>query len=141
MNDPTQEQAARAQRALDAALARQLAPPALPPGFRERLRAAIARAPAEDLATRRRRLEQERREALDDLRSGSVRVGREVLGLLLLGAFTLGAVLVALMPWLRATFGPNAGLVVVAVVAVAALGYALWVAGRPLLARLADWLP
>ena len=102
MNDPH-----ALQSALDGALRRALAPPALPSGFRQRLTAAIARLPADERAQLRRALEQERAEQLAQQRRDSVRLGLNTLGALLGGAFVAGVGTTLAWPWINATFAPH----------------------------------
>jgi hypothetical protein len=98
---------------LDAALARALPPPELPLDFRARLGAAIVREAehgAANLAARPR-LEREQRHLLAELEAGYMRLRRRTLGTLIGGAFAAGAAVAVAMPWLKATFGANAMLV------------------------------
>ena len=115
---------------LDAALARALVPPELPPDFRARLTAAIARAAdGEALSPERRaRLQREERQRLVEFEAGVVRLRRRTLGTLIGGAFAAGAAVAVAMPWARATFGPNAMLVVASIGAAAglAIGLSSW---------------
>ena len=105
------------ERALDAALARALAPPELPVDFRARLTAAIAcEADREALSPQIRvRLEREQRQRLLEFEAGVVRLRRRTLGTLIGGAFAAGAAVAIAMPWARATFGPNAMLVLASI--------------------------
>ena len=118
------------ERALDAALGQVLRAPQLPAHFRARLEAAMAHAESvgEDPAAARARIELERRQRLAELESGYVRLQRRTLGTLIGGAFAAGAAAAVAMPWLRATFGPNA-LLVLAVAAAGAgvvIGLSMW---------------
>jgi hypothetical protein len=97
--------------ALDQALARALAPPALPTGFRERLLAALTRVGDTDLATRRSMLEREHRELLQVLHSDSIRLRWRTIGYLVGGAFAAGIAVAVAMPWIRATFGAESDLI------------------------------
>lgn len=91
---------------VDAALARALLAPALPTDFRERLRAALARAgDTETLEMQRARLEREHRDELAALRDGYLRLRRRTLAALIGGTFALGAGVVLFLPWLSAAFG------------------------------------
>lgn len=72
------------------------------------------------LATRAR-LEREQRERLAELRAGYLRLRRRTFATLVGGAFAAGAATALLMPWLQATFGPNALLLLAAGSALAAL--------------------
>ncbi|MEK8031001.1 hypothetical protein AACH06_09260 [Ideonella sp. DXS29W] len=108
--DPSQDDTLGPNEAvLDAALDRTLArvwqPPAVPVGFQDRLRAALADEAALDLARQRRELEAERQEQLAALQRGYVRMKRDVLALALAVAFTAGAVMHWAMPWLRDAAG------------------------------------
>lgn len=95
--------------ALDVALIRALPAPTLPTDFRQRLRAALARAnDTESLDMQRARLEREHREGLAELKSGYLRLRRRTLGALIGGAFALGALVALLFPWLSATMGSHA---------------------------------
>jgi len=115
---------------LDAALARALVPPDLPPDFRARLTAAIARAAdGEALSPERRaRLQREERQRLLEFEAGVVRLRRRTLGTLIGGAFAAGAAVAVAMPWARATFGPNAMLVLASIGAAVglAIGLSSW---------------
>lgn len=104
LNDPLP------QDALDHALRSALAPPPLPDGFRARLAAAIHRESPVDLAARRRQLEREHRERLEQLQRDSVRLRLRTLGSLLGGAFFAGVGTSLAWPWISATFAPHAGL-------------------------------
>jgi hypothetical protein len=99
----------RAQ-ALDAALARALYPPALPPGFQLRLQAALAResAGAGSRAASRTHAQREQRERMAELDADYLRLRRRTLGTLIGGAFAAGAAVAAVFPWLQASFGVNA---------------------------------
>lgn len=117
---------------LDAALARALPPPELPADFRARLSAAIARETelgAANLAARPR-LEREQRQRLAELEAGYLRLRRRTLGTLIGGAFAAGAAVAVAMPWLTATFGGNAMLVLSVLGAAIGLtiGTASWIA-------------
>jgi hypothetical protein len=96
-------------RALDAALAAVLEPPALPSGFRTRLAALLAEAEraGDGRAARAAALDRELRERLAELDAGYLRLRRRTLGALIGGAFAAGAVMAVAMPWLEATFGAN----------------------------------
>jgi hypothetical protein len=117
-------------QALDAALARALLPPELPLDFRARLTAAIAReADSEALSPERRaRLQREERQRLIEFEAGVVRLRRRTLGTLIGGAFAAGAAVAVAMPWARATFGPNAMLVLASIGAAVgvAIGLSSW---------------
>jgi len=115
--------------ALDSALQRTLVPPALPADFRQRLAAAIARVPADELALRRRALEQERVEQLAQLRRDSVRLRLNTLGALIGGAFVAGVGTTLAWPWINAAFAPHG-----------ALALALLGAATGLAIGLAGWL-
>jgi hypothetical protein len=112
---------------VDAALARALVPPELPPDFRARLTAAIAReADGEALSPERRaRLQREERQRLLEFEAGVVRLRRRTLGTLIGGAFAAGAAVAVAMPWARANFGPNAMLVLASIGAAVGLAIAL----------------
>jgi hypothetical protein len=94
------------EQALDAALGRVLSPPAVPPHFRTRLMAALARVSDETLAEARRRLQLEEAARLADLEAGYLRLRRRTLGTLIGVAFAAGAALTLALPWLREHFGP-----------------------------------
>jgi len=116
--------------ALDAALARVLPPPELPAQFRTQLTAAIASEAALELTLRsaRPRLEREQREQLAELEADYMQLRRRTLGTLIGGAFAAGAAVAVALPWLKATFGPNAMLVLAGIGAVVglAIGTASW---------------
>ncbi len=103
---------------LDQALARTLAVPTLPAGFRVRLSAALARSAEVDLATRRLMLERERREQLTGLQTDSVRLRWQTLAYLIGGAFANGATVAIGVPWLREAFGSD-GIIAVPVIGAA----------------------
>jgi hypothetical protein len=115
------------EQALDTALARALAPPELPVDFRARLSAAIAReSDRQALSPQlRARLEREERQHLVEFEAGLVRLRRRTLGTLIGGAFAAGAAVAIAMPWARATFGPNAMLVLASIGAAVGLAIAL----------------
>jgi hypothetical protein len=115
------------ERALDAALARALVPPELPVDFRARLTAAIARESDREALSPavRVRLQREERQHLIEFEAGVVRLRRRTLGTLIGGAFAAGAAVAVAMPWARATFGPNAMLVLASVGAAMGLAIAL----------------
>jgi hypothetical protein len=117
--------AAALDAALDGVLTRVLPPPQLPAGFRAGVLAAIARdAQSEALnPALRARLEREQRERLREFEAGYLRLRRRTLGTLIGGAFAAGALVALALPWLRATFGPSAPLVLAS--AGAAIGLAI----------------
>jgi hypothetical protein len=97
-------------RALDAALAAALIPPALPADFDRRLAAALQGDPAPEGEwgrAARAALERERRERLAELESDYVRLRWRTLGTLIGVAFAAGAALTLAMPWLQRAFGTN----------------------------------
>jgi hypothetical protein len=95
--------------ALDAALARALPPPQLPAGFQLRLQAAVARLPAgEERAVNRALAQREQRQRMAALDADYLRLRRRTLGTLIGGAFAAGAAVAVALPWLQASFGPNA---------------------------------
>lgn len=127
--------------ALDRALCRTFKAPALPPGFREQLRAAIARSPAVDHAALRRQLEREEREALREMREGYVRVRRQALFTMLLAAFVGGAAATWVLPMLAVALGPRAATSLGAATGlVIALGYLLRSQWQPLVDRVVRWV-
>jgi hypothetical protein len=114
--------------ALEQALARALPRPELPPGFRMRLQAALAGAPALDHSAALRAMENEHNEQLLILHADFVRLRRRTLGTLIGVAFAAGATIAASMPWITTSFGPNAmllGPTLGAAVGVA-IGLAAW---------------
>jgi hypothetical protein len=119
------------ERALDSALARVLHPPVVPTGFHARLQAALRRAGANagSRAASRERVEHEQREWLAELDADYLRLRRRTLGTLIGGAFAAGAGVAVALPWLRASFGPNAMLVLAAAGALIglAIGTAAWI--------------
>jgi hypothetical protein len=126
-------------QALDAALARVLAPPALPPGFNARLVAALAREPT-DAASRAASLAQaqrEQRQRMAQLDADYLRLRRRTLGTLIGGAFAAGAAVAVALPWLQAAFGPQALFVLACIGALVGvgIGIASWI-GRLRLANL-----
>jgi hypothetical protein len=128
---------------VDAALARALVPPELPPDFRARLTAAIAReADGEALSPERRaRLQREERQRLLEFEAGVVRLRRRTLGTLIGGAFAAGAAVAVALPWLQAIFGPRAMFVLACIGALIGIGIgtASWI-GRLRLPNLLERL-
>lgn len=123
VNDARPEEAG-----LDRALARALAPPALPAGFRQRLAAALARESDDALVRRRVAAERERREQLAALARDSVLLRLQTLGAIVGGAFVAGAATALALPWIREAFAPHERLALVLIgagIAVAA-GIAVW---------------
>ena len=120
------------ERALDSALARVLAAPVLPADFHAQLQAALVRAgdAAGGRASGRARLEREQRERLAELEAGYLRLRRRTLGTLIGGAFAAGAAVAVALPWLKASFGPNAIFILAGLGALAglAIGTASWLA-------------
>ena len=116
--------------ALDAALARALAPPALPAGFQLRLQAALARQASgtEQRAARRAQAQREERQHLAELDADYLRLRRRTLGTLIGGAFAAGAAVAVVLPWFKSIFGPNAMLALAALGAV--VGLAIGTASR-----------
>ncbi len=111
------------ERALDAALARTLTPPALPIGLRARVQAALARGTDSDaeLWTVRARIEREQREQLAELERSYVRLRRRTLATLIGAAFASGTAVALLLPWLTLRFGTYTPLVLAGGGAVAGL--------------------
>ena len=104
-HDPLHE--ALLEQTLDAALARMLTAPDLPAGFREQLRAAVARHPSEDRAQLRAALEREHAMQLAQLQDGYVRLRQRTLGTLIGAGFAAGLLVTLSLPWLKAHFGEN----------------------------------
>jgi hypothetical protein len=128
--------------ALDAALARALSPPQLPAGFQLRLQAALARVPAgEERAVNRALAQREQRQRMAELDADYLRLRRRTLGTLIGGAFAAGAAVAVALPWLQASFGPNAIYMLSALGALVglAIGTASWI-GRLRLPRLLERL-
>jgi len=113
-------------RALDAVLARVIERPQLPAQFRSHLEAALVRAGDRQLREQRERLEREQRERLAELDTHYVRLRRATLGTMIGGAFAAGAVATFTLPWLKASVGSQAPLVLAS--AGAALGLLIGVA-------------
>jgi hypothetical protein len=109
---------------LDAALARALAPPALPASFHARLQAALVREQAGvgDRAASRARAQHEQRERMAELDADYLRLRRRTLGTLIGGAFAAGAAVAVALPWLQASFGPAAIYVLASVGALVGIG-------------------
>jgi|SoimicmetaTmtLMB_FD_contig_31_7584416_length_687_multi_3_in_0_out_0_2 hypothetical protein len=110
------------EQALDRALARCLVAPALPQDFRQQLRAAIARTPSTDHARLRAAVEREHAQQLAELQTGYVRLRQRTLGGLIGGAFAVGLLITFALPWITAHFGKDA------VFALPAIGAALGLA-------------
>jgi len=126
--------------ALDAALRRELQAPDMPAGFRERLRAAIVRAPQLDHERLRRELEREQYMAMAELRAGTVRMSREVSVVLVAVIFITGFATARWLPELAQSLDLDQGQLAAIACAVAAIGFAAWVARRPLASRVMRWL-
>ena len=95
--------------ALDAALRRALLAPQSPAGFREQLRASLARAgDSETAESRRARLERERQEGLVRLEKGYLQLRRRTLSTFIGGALATGAIVALLFPLLKTTLGADA---------------------------------
>jgi hypothetical protein len=109
MNEPeSAEPESPEMRALDGALAATLRRPALPPGFEQRLAAALRAEPRDEWSrTVRETLERERLERLAELDAGYVRLRRRTLGTLIGAAFAAGTALTLAMPWLQHALGRN----------------------------------
>lgn len=129
--------------ALDAALSRALCPPALPAGFSTRLQAALVRVAigADERAGSRAQAQREQRQHLAELDADYLRLRRRTLGTLIGGAFAAGAAVAVALPWLQASFGPNAIYMLAGVGALVgiAIGTASWI-GRLRLPNLLDRL-
>jgi hypothetical protein len=95
------------ERALDAALAKTLAAPDLPTGFRAQLRAAVVRHASGDRAQLRAALEREHATQLAELHSGYVRLRQRTLGTLIGSGFAAGLLVALALPWIKAHFGDN----------------------------------
>jgi len=110
--------------ALDAALARALIAPPLPPGFPMRLQAALVREAAgtNDRATIRALAQRQQRERMAELDADYLRLRRRTLGTLIGGAFAAGAAVAVAFPWLQASFGANGIYVLAGLGAVVGLG-------------------
>lgn len=120
--------------AVDAALVRTLVPPELPPDFRARLSAALARQAESEAgsAQARARLEREQRQRLQEFQAGYLRLRRRTLVTLIGGAFVAGATITFAMPWLRSLAGANTPLLLVALGSAVglAIGLSAWFAQR-----------
>ena len=132
--------AAPLDAALDGALRRELQPPDLPEGFRERLRAAIVRAPQLDHERLRRELERDQREALSALRAGYVRMSRDAFAVLVGVAFVIGIAAAVWLPHLAKWLDLDTSQLVAIACAIGGVGVAAWVALRPLGDRVMRWL-
>jgi len=118
--------------ALEAALARSLAPPPLPPRFRVGLTAAIARSEETDIGALRARYEREQAQRLVELERNYIQVRRRTLGAMVGGAFAAGAAAALGMPLLVAHFGADAPFVMACGGAAGGLGisYLAWLRDR-----------
>ncbi|HTT01456.1 MAG TPA: hypothetical protein VMG11_05145 [Steroidobacteraceae bacterium] len=114
------------ERAIDAALTRAIERPQLPAQFRSHLEAALVRAADTKLSDQRTQLEREQRERLAEFETSYVRIRRATLGTMIGGAFAAGAVATFALPWLKASVGSGAPLVLAS--AGAALGLGIGVA-------------
>jgi hypothetical protein len=111
------------ERALDAALARTLGNPGPSAAFRERLRAALARAGSSEPLSERADLERELREQLAELQRGYLRLRRRTLVAIIGGAFAAGGLTMVLLPWLQSQFG--SGSIIAVPLAGAVVGLAI----------------
>jgi len=111
--------------ALDDALARALTAPRLPTGFRQQLRAAMARDAGPDRAQLRADAEREHAAQLADLRDGFVRLRQRTLGTLIGAAFAAGLLLNLVLPWIEAHYGANGVLALPAIGAAIGIGLSL----------------
>lgn len=94
---------------VDSALRRALPAPAVPTDFRERLRAALARADdTESLEMQRARLEREHRKELANLKAAYIQLRRRTLTSLIAGILVIGVGVALLFPWLSAVLGAHA---------------------------------
>ncbi len=120
---PTQESA------LDQALGRLLAVPALPDGFRNRLLGVVLQESLHSIEARRQALAREHTQSLQRLRSGHVHLQRDTLALLLMSAFAAGTVVHRALPWLQQTLGIGSGvaLPLLALVIGMAAGVSVWI--------------
>ena len=119
-------------RALDVALARALTPPRVPVQFRTKLQAALVRAAGSNISDMRSRLEREQREQLAALEQNYVRLRRRTLGTMIGAAFAAGAAVAVALPWVTATLGPVAPLLIASTGAAIGIGVGLtsWLASR-----------
>ena len=117
---------------LDRALARIIAPPELSAQFRVRLASALAQARVTDIAAARSRIENEQREQLAAIDQNFVRLRRRTLGNMIGGAFAAGAAAAVALPWLSASVGAVAPLLIASVGAAVgiSLGLATWLRMR-----------
>lgn len=88
-------------RALDLALQQTLCPPRVPDGFRSRLLNAVLQETVQDVAVRKRALDLEYKQARLRLHRGYVRISRDTLALIVVLAFTAGALANLVLPWLQ----------------------------------------
>jgi hypothetical protein len=112
------------ERAIDAALARALTPPAVPMGLRARVQAALARDIDAEVGAVRARIEREQREQLAEIERSYVQLRRRTLGTLIGAAFASGAAVALLLPLLTLRFGSHTPLVLASAGALAGLALA-----------------
>ena len=93
------------EHALDRALERNLAAPALPAGFRQQLHSAIVRSGVRDSAAMAAALEREHAAQLAALQSDYVRLRQRTLGTLIGGAFAAGLLVNFALPAIGAAVG------------------------------------
>ena len=119
-------------RALDAQLARTLAPPRVPPRFRAHLQAALARSAESSLSDARSRFEREQQATLIALERNYVRLRRRTLGTMIGGAFAAGAAAAVALPWVTANLGPIAPLAIASVGTLVGIwiGASAWLSSR-----------
>lgn len=113
-------------RALDLALARALTPPTVPPHLRAKVQAALAGTSQINISRLRWKLEQEQREKLVEIEQQYVKLRRRTLGAMVGGAFAAGAGAAVALPWLTATLGPVAPLVVASTGTAIGIAIGLW---------------
>lgn len=113
------------ERALDLALARSLAAPAVPADFRLQLQAAIARSAGTDHAVLRAAIEREHEAQLAEMHRGYVRLRQRTLGTLIGAAFAAGLLITFALPWITTQFGSNGVFALPAVGAAVGLGLSL----------------
>jgi len=98
------------------------------------------RAPQLDHERLRRELEREQYMAMAELRAGTVRMSREVSVVLVAVIFITGFATARWLPELAQSLDLDQGQLAAIACAVAAIGFAAWVARRPLASRVMRWL-
>ena len=120
---------------LHSALQKALIPPVLPDGFRAHVLANVLNDRLQEVELRRKALEREHAQALQQLRRGHVLLQRDTLALIAACAFAAGACANLAVPWLRDALGLDSAVTMPAIALMIGLiaGASVWVErfGKP----------